>query len=168
MMKKCIAAMLAVLMVFGVTACGSKQEEPAADTVAPIFEESLETIYTELCEKVEDAETKDFIKGFMVGEITADSAAYYIGSEEVDYKEAIFAEPMMSSIAFSICLVRVNEGADMEAQKTLIKENVDPIKWLCVQADTVLVENIGDVIILVMADDRANMIVDAFNALNVQ
>ena len=56
----------------------------------------------------------------------------------------------------------------MEAQKTLIKENVDPIKWLCVQADTVLVENIGDVIILVMADDRANMIVDAFNALNAQ
>ena len=168
MMKRIMALVLAVLMAFGMTACGSKEEAPAGDTVAPVFEESLETIYSELCEKVEDAETRDFIKGFMVGEITADSAAYYIGSEEVDYKEAVFAEPMMSSIAFSICLVRVNEGVDMEEQKTLIKDNVDPVKWLCVQADTVLVENIGDVILLVMADDRANMIVDAFKALNEQ
>ena len=145
MMKKCIAAMLAVLMVFGVTACGSKQEEPAADTVAPIFEESLETIYTELCEKVEDAETKDFIKGFMVGEITADSAAYYIGSEEVDYKEAIFAEPMMSSIAFSICLVRVNEGADMEAQKTAFTMTYEAVaKLLTDEAAEYLNEAVGD------------------------
>ena len=115
MMKRCIAVILAVFMMFGMTACGSKQEEQA-ESVAPIFSESLETIYAELCEKVEDEETREFIKGFGVGEITADSAAYFIGSEEVDYKEAIYAEPMMSSIAFSICLVRVNEGADMEEQ----------------------------------------------------
>ena len=167
-MKKVIAYVLAAVMALGMTACGSK-EEPAKDTVAPVFEESLETIYSELCEKVEDEETKEFIKGFGVGEITADSVTYYIGSEDVDYKEAIFAEPMMSSVAFSICLVRVNEGADMEEQKALIKDNVDPVKWLCVQADTVLTENIGDVILLVMTDEaRANMIVDAFKALNVQ
>jgi len=165
--KRITALLMTVLLVFSLTACGGKEE--AEPEMAPVFEESLDTIYTEMCELIEDEETREFLKGFGVGEINEENAAYYIGSADVEYTEAIFAEPMMSSIAFSVCIVRAEEGADIEAQKKLIEENVDPIKWICVEAESVKTVNVGNVILLVMADEaRAVMVTEAFEALNAQ
>ena len=47
------------------------------------------------------------------------------------------------------------------------KENVDPMKWVCVGVDTknILVDNIGDVLILVMSDEAGKALHEAFLSL---
>ncbi len=49
-------------------------------------------------------------------------------------------------------LLRVSEDQDIEAAKKLLEENADPAKWICVEAESVVVENVGDVILFIMAD----------------
>ena len=73
----------------------------------------------------------------------------------------------MSPGAYSLCLVRVKEGTDIEQMKKDIKENVDPMKWICVGVDkeNVIVDSIDDVIFLVMSNTNAQQMHEAFLAL---
>jgi hypothetical protein len=73
----------------------------------------------------------------------------------------------MSTSAYSLCLLRAKDGADIEQIKKDIKENADPMKWICVGVDpkNVFVENIDDVIMLVMSDDQGQALRDAFLGL---
>ena len=41
------------------------------------------------------------------------------------YEEILASEPMMGSIAHSVVLVRIKDGANIEDAKTKIKENVN-------------------------------------------
>ena len=73
---------------------------------------------------------------------------------------------MMSSIAYQCVLLRVSEDQDIEAAKKLLEENADPAKWICVEAESVVVENVGNVILFIMADkDVADAAKEAFLAL---
>jgi hypothetical protein len=85
-----------------------------------------------------------------------DNIPYYIGTKDIKYKEIYASEPMMSSIAYSVVLVRMEDGADIEKAKTEIKENVDPRKWMCVEVpeEDVIVKSKGDLIILIMVADE--------------
>lgn len=75
-------------------------------------------------------------------------------------------KPVMSSIAYQCVLLRVSEDQDIEAAKKLLEENADPAKWICVEAESVVVENVGDVILFIMADkDVADAAKEAFLAL---
>ena len=95
-----------------------------------------------------------------------ENVSYYLGVESLDYKEAVASEPMIGSIAHSIVVVRMNEGADIEKAKQDIKDNVDPRKWVCVEAESVFVESKGDVIILIMSsNEKAEKIKTNFNNL---
>jgi hypothetical protein len=73
----------------------------------------------------------------------------------------------MSTSAYSLCLVRVKDGADIEKMKTDIKDNVDPMKWICVGVDpqNVIVDNIGDVIFLLMSNFETQELYDSFLSL---
>jgi hypothetical protein len=44
---------------------------------------------------------------------------------------------------------------------------VNPNKWICVGVDekNVLVDNVGDVVMLVMSDDNAQTLMDSFKGL---
>ena len=48
----------------------------------------------------------------------------------------------------------VKDGVDIEKTKQEIKEKVDPAKWICVQASSVIVESKDNVIILIMLDNN--------------
>ena len=62
-------------------------------------------------------------------------------------------------------MLRVN-GDDIDNAKREIADNADPKKWVCVEAESVIVESNGDVILFVMADtDTAEALRDAFLAL---
>jgi len=85
-----------------------------------------------------------------------DLIVYTIGTKDIEYKEIYESRPMMGSIAYSVVLVRMEEGADVEAAKTAIKENVDPRKWFCVwvEPEDVIVKSKGDLIILIMVENE--------------
>lgn len=136
-MKKILTVLFCVGLLF-ITGCGKKEEN-----LAYTNKEIIEKIYVGL-------EGNLPMLGEM--EITDENLSYYLGVESLDYKEALASEPMMGSIAHSIVVVRMNEGADIEKAKKEIKEKVDPRKWICVEAESVFVESKGDVIILIMSN----------------
>lgn len=96
-------------------------------------------------------------------EITQDRLEYYFGTADIEYEEGIALEPEMGG-AFSVCIISVPDGNDVEAVKTKIKDNVDPMKWVCMGVDpqNVFVESSGNIIILVMSDNGGQDLVNVF------
>ena len=166
-MKKLHLIALTLILVISFTACQSKDVDTNPNPIENSnLEGNLESILDKIYETadVEDS-FKDYIKdGLQTTEITAENAKYFLGKEGIEFEEAIASEPIMSSSAYSLCLIRVKEGADIEKIKTDIKENVDPRKWVCVGVDpnNVIVDNIGDVVVLVMSDDVGSALHEAF------
>lgn len=97
-------------------------------------------------------------------EVTKENSDYYFGIENMDFVQAIASEPMIGSIAHSICLAELPEGADVEAVKKEIKEKVDPRKWICVgvEREDVQVVNRGNLILLVLQQKNPQAFVDSF------
>lgn len=141
--------LLVGLLVF--TGCGTKVEK-----VEGSLKEIMEKIYTDVYTDVPEEERP------MLGDIDVltdmpDNIEYYIGTKDIEYSEIYAREPMMGSIAYSVVLVRMKDGADIEAAKTKIAETVNPRKWVCVEVakEDVIVKNKGDLIILIMVKDEA-------------
>jgi hypothetical protein len=80
-----------------------------------------------------------------------DNIIYFIGADDIPFTEGLVSESMM---AYSVVLLRMEAGSDIEGAKTRIKEGVDPWKWVCAGVDpsNVVVDSIGDLVILIMAD----------------
>ena len=85
-------------------------------------------------------------------EIKAEDTEYYFGLKDLQFEEALASEPMMSSIAHSVCIVRVADGTDITQLKKDIKDNVNSFKWICVgvEKDQVIVDSVGNTIILII------------------
>ena len=90
--------------------------------------------------------------------VTEETVEYFLGTKDIEYEEALASEPMVSSIAHSVVLVRTKKNANVEEIKRKIKENVNPRKWMCVEADEVVVKSKGNLIILIMVQgDREKL-----------
>ena len=156
-MKKIIALLMTLVMVLSFAACGAGAAD--SKTVSGTLPEIIDKIYAAADL---DAETRDFVDSDIYGPVTmemdAESMIYYFGVDIPDAEEAVFSEPMMNANPFSVCLVRVKDGTDVEALKKDIKANADPRKWVCVGVEDsdVRVESIGNVVLLVMANNSEN------------
>ncbi len=168
-MKKRILLMVAIAAVLSFTACKSTDANETGGRKTNNLEGSLEEIMAKIYETAEvDANFKEYAKsGLYNDEVTAEKAEYYLGKADIEFETALASEPMIQPGAYSLVLVRVKEGADVEKIKTDIKENVNPMKWICVgvQEENIIVDSIGDVVFLVMSDDQAKPLHDAFLAL---
>ena len=100
--------------------------------------------------------------------ITKENIAIYIGTDEIDFKEALASESMIGSTAHSVVLIRMNPSAtpeQIEDAKDKIKSSADPRKWICVEAEHVYVENHDDLIILIMSNELAGTLKSNFEKL---
>ena len=143
-----ILILLLVVVTFTLTGCASKNVEGT-------LTEIMEKIYTDIKEdEMPMLETVNILE--TDPETLDDTIIYTIGTKDIEYKEIYESRPMMGSIAYSVVLVRMEEGADVEAAKTAIKENVDPRKWFCVwvEPEDVIIKSKGDLIILIMVEDE--------------
>lgn len=158
-MKKILLFLLAGIMVFSVVACSSDNQSKDTPNITGSLEEIMEQIYGGV--EADLSFPKD------ITEITSENAEYFLGVTDIEFVEAIASEPMMSSIAHSVVLLRTKEGADIEGIKTKIKENVDGYKWICVgvEKENIIVDNIGDLVILIM-DENSKELHDSFLALS--
>ncbi len=165
-MKKLILLLLTSTILFSLTAC---QTETGNTNPGNKLEGNLESILDKIYKNAEvDESFKDFVEnGLLTIEIKPDNAAYYLGKDGIEFISAIASEPMMSTSAYSLVLVRVNENTDIAKIKTAIKENVDPMKWVCVgvDPDNVIVDNIGDVVFLLMSDFETEALYNSFLGL---
>lgn len=173
-MKKLLLLLLTLTLVFSFAACQSKPsgadpKETGNNKKNENLEGNLEDILNKIYEtaKVDD-NFKAYVKdGLLINEITNENCAYHLGKEGIEFDSAIASVPMMSTSAYELDLVRVKEGADIEKIKAEIKDNVDPMKWICVgvEPENVIVDNIGDVIIVILSNDNGKALHDAFLAL---
>ena len=83
------------------------------------------------------------------------SVSYFIGADDIPFAEAVVSEAAIGAQAYSLVLLRMEEGADVESAKAKIREGADPMKWICAGVDPsdVIVDNIGDLVILIMFDN---------------
>ena len=163
-MKKVLSVVLALALVLSMTACGGKKNqetETAAQTVAGTMEELLN--------KTIEQRPVEFMGGVIPVDLTDSSEdglwalKSYTGLDSAEkITEAAAYEPMMGSIAFSMVLVRVAEGADAKAVAESMKSGIDTRKWICVEADDLKVAGFGDVVMLMMVNSDSGMTAQSF------
>ena len=155
-MKKFLMMVLCAVMVLSLVACGGKGGNGNGDTM-PL---------TDMVEQLYKGFKSDEMPGVMTQEVPAEAFEGVFFIPAVNGAEAVMSEPMMSSIAWSVCLMRVPEGTDVAATCAAIKTNMNPAKWLCVEAEKYSVVSNGNTILLVMTSaDAHDKIVDNFNGL---
>lgn len=161
-MKKRIMACCLTLVLALTVFAGCGQEQQAAN-----LEGSCEEILTKVYENAKlDDGTREAMEYYQTTPVDETTAEYLLGTADVEYAEAVVSAPMMNAVAYQCVILRVAEGADVEAAKKLLTDNADPRKWVCVEAESVVVENVGDVILYIMADKTtADAVKTSFLAL---
>lgn len=165
MMKKILTALLAAAMLLSAAACKNNSTPDNTGEYKGTLTELAAAIYKKVPVDLGlgDAEKIDITN--------RDNVTFYLGLTSADsIKEAVFSEPMMNALAYSLCLIRAKEGADIHAMVKEIFENVNTHKWVCVEADDLIVGNSGDIIMLIMTDSEfgetlASDLFDAFKEI---
>ena len=150
-MKKIGYGLLILSLVLCFAGC-QKQNENISGSLSDIMKEVYKNI------------PEDELPELINEKVNKDNQEYYLGSSDITYKEALASEPLMSSVAHSVVLVRANNVKDVDNIKKEIKEKIDPRKWICVGVDekNVFVESKGDLVILIMDNEYASTIRDNF------
>ena len=148
-----IIALLAFLTI-SLVGCGKeeKKEENTEKVVEKNVEGTLEDIMAKLYDGIADED-----KPMMLGniELNEENIEGFVGTSDIEYKEAIASESMVGSIAHSVVLLRTKDGANVEDVKKKIKDNVNPRKWICVgvEPDDVIVKSKGDLVVLILIEN---------------
>lgn len=168
MKKRMLALLLTGVMAMMMVACGSEADGAdeaveAVDLGTPL--EVLDAIYAaadldaDLREQIDNG-------GFQQAELDETIATMFLGETQVDYVSGAGSAPMMSSIAYQVVVLQVEEGQDVDATKKELVDTADTMKWVCVEPETVVAESNGNYILFIMADmATADALVAAFNAL---
>lgn len=173
-MKKLICIILAVAAILSFAACGKTENGNPSETAATTGTQTpaamsgtLEEICTQLYAKTTKIEM-NLGEPLEIDLSTPDTISYYIGISSADSIErAIFSEPMIGSIPYSMCLVKAKDGTDVDALKNEILNGVNARKWICVSAEKVAVMSCGNVIMMIMAKEEiVNDVCSAFTALS--
>lgn len=143
--------------------CGSDNTEEKSSNLEGSCEEILAKVY----ENADlDADLREAMNYYETTVITEESEEYILGTTEVEYTDSVYSAPMMTSVAYQCVMLRIDPEQDVEAAKQLLVDNANPIKWVCVEAESVVVENVGDVVLYIMADAQTtNAVKTAFLAL---
>ncbi len=157
-MKKIIAMLLAALMLLSLAACGS--EETVLNT-----EYTAEELMNMVVEQVEIP----FMAMANPVQVSSEDSAYFLGltdSKALVEVEAVVYEAMVSALAFSASMVKLVDTADAETVKNEILNGVDMRKWICVEAEKLIVVDNGQYVLMVMGPvDLAQSMAAAFDTV---
>ena len=147
-MKKFISVILMAALALSLfAACGKTDDAPKG---ADLSGESAEA----LVNKIYETKVPEFALMTMPVDLAdAEMVAWQTGvSDPALLKEAVISESMMSSQAYSMVMVRVNDAAKAEEVAQMMLDNIDPRKWICVAADDIDAAIYGDLVLFVMID----------------
>lgn len=105
-----------------------------------------------------------FMAGTIPAEmINADSYTYYTGlADDSKVADLLVSESMIGAQAYSLVLVTVKDGEDVNAVADEMLGGIDQRKWMCVEADLIRVVTNGNTVMLVMIDSSMEIPVDGF------
>lgn len=86
-------------------------------------------------------------------------------SSNEDVDALVVSMPFINAQAYEAALIKVKDGADVEAMKQEILDNINMSMWVCVSAEKLYVTNSGNVIFFVMGQEGwEETVFDAFKA----
>lgn len=136
-------------------------EQPAEPAVPEETKKSLSELMTAVLDGVD---TPDY----SITELTAEMYPMFLFIDQPEGAEAVSADALIGSTAHSVVMMRLPSGMDVSGVARQVKENADPRKWICVEAEKTIVKTKGDLVLLVMSDTAAaDAIAANFDALSV-
>ena len=154
-MKKILIILMVFVSTLFFTGCGQKNIEGKLDDL-------MDNVY-------KDIKEDDLPMMIEQIKLNDENIANFVGTKEIDYKEALASESGIGSYAHSVVLLRAKDDADIEKMKETIKKEINPRKWVCVgvERDEVVVENRGNLIIVIIESDEKlrKTLLDRFNKL---
>lgn len=165
-MKKVVSLALAMMLML--TMLAGCNNAPAASNKTPLTD-PLETVI----DNIYANKSVEFMPVTIPVDLTdLDALPYFTGLTSAEgVKEAAVSEAMVGAIAYSMVLVRLEEGADAQSIAQQMKDGIDTRKWICVEADDLKVAGYCDVIMLIMVSSEhaasvtAQDMVDAFQTV---
>ncbi len=146
-----IAVVVVALGAFLVLNMGEKNVEGT-------LEEIMTKVYADISAEEKPNELQN-------REVNAENVEWFLGTADIEYKEALACESEIGAIAHSVVLVRVKDGANVEEVKTKIKENINPRKWICNGVEEVIVKSKGDLVVLIMTQTASEKLQQNFDNL---
>lgn len=183
----CIMAATAALSLGACTKTDKKQTTEAQTTEAQTTEvqtteeQTTEAVTEEALPEFDSelVEILDKIYAIKMPEFSFNNVAvdfndeYFVSNytgltlDDIEKVDAVLvSEPMMSSQAYSLVLVRVKDAKDTEEIAQKMADGINPRKWVCVEANDMQVVSNDNMIMLVMVDSELSIsskdAVDAF------
>ncbi len=163
----CAVIILSASCLFG---CGSGGNKNSADDMAQNKNALEDMALTDIIDKIYEVTPVELsIHSDSMDVDDPDAMVYNAGLTNLDnVKEAAISEPMMSSQAYSLVLVRATDENAVADIANEMKTGIDTAKWICVAADDLQVVSYRDVILLFMVSSElsdaitSQKIVDAF------
>lgn len=159
-MKKILAILLLLALVFTVAACQPKTDGPATE---PSEEEiELKDLFTQILEKSGNEEMLG--DSFMFDPVNQEEAGWLIGAESIDgsFEEGYALQPMINVHPFAMGMFRLAAGEDAESFASELSSKADLRKWICVGADAMTAATKGQTVLFVMGSpDEVSSLLDA-------
>lgn len=161
-LKKLGIIAVLTMMCIGFTGCGFADE---GKTEAKQIEGDLLEVMDQIFANAELSD--DFRAGYEnFDKNVLTETEYLLGTSEIEFKEGAYAVPMMNVVPFQAVLLRLNEDQDAEEVKAQLLEKADPRKWICVEAEAVEAQNVGNVIFFLMGEKvSVDALMEAFQNL---
>ena len=86
-----------------------------------------------------DAKAKEYVPALITTEINEKNEEYYLGISGVNYKKGAASEAFEQPTTYSFCVVIFEDGADQDAERIKIEQNINKSKWVCASAEEAFV-----------------------------
>lgn len=173
-MKKIITLLLAAAIATTLISCSSndKPEETPVNNNDEVTE-NVAIVYenvdlTAVADSLYEGIPQDNMPMVMSMPLSADDFEFFSFMPYEEGIEAVVSEPMIGSIAHSVVLVKCPDETAANRFASSMKENANPRKWVCVEADIVEGVTNGNLAMLLMTTTEGGLsetILNNFKAL---
>ena len=154
-MKKIIAIVLASLMMFAMSACGTgsntNETEPAPTTVGTKLLADFKTMADKTPQEIADALLTNEEIQFMPATMPVEEGFLNGFNEEIKgFEEAVMFGPAIGTIPFVGYIFKLADGADVDAFTKTLEDNAN-LRWnICTEAEEMVCEAVGNTVFFVM------------------
>lgn len=163
-MKKILVLLLAVAVLLTVAACGNSGDkvgettteattEAEAKTVGQTLLEDFRTKADGTAQEIADGLLQNSVIEFMGAAMPVEPGLLtgFDNAEITGFKEGVMFAPAIGTIPFVGYIFTLEEGSDVDAFKTTLKDNAN-LRWnICTEAEELIVENEGNTVFFLMS-----------------
>ncbi len=157
MKKFCLFALCLCFLAFTGCASSSQQSSEAAGNIEGTLDELMPKVIEGLNPELALTEQA----------ILSNNFSSYFFIDYIAGSMGLASDAAINAIPHSVALLRLPEGEDSKAVCAEIEKNLDPRKWVCVEAEASKVLSRGNLILVVMSDQATvDLVVKNFEALS--